>query len=236
MQASATYLSLESPSPYFYKEFVCGEQSLRSIPNTPEYADGFEIRDSSRKIAWEAPATAPRISYHAQSRYTRAVPVWELQAPENWFSLATLLKILDLEVDAECVLTARKIHKLGLNSANILREHFSQFGEVDRVMLLPSRPKSHGGTGGGIIKVRPASMAFVVMRSRQPAIIARLNEVHIVEGHPIQVQKFRKEQEEAGLELPLVIDDYSWLENSSTDCTPPTAQVRKNSYAAQIIN
>lgn len=190
-------------------------------------------RDVSPQIAWEAPAITPKMCYHAQSRYARAVPTWELQAPDNWFSLATLLRVLELEVDTECVLTTRKIHKLGLNSASILREHFSQYGEVDRVMLLPSRPKSHSGFAGGTIKVRPASMAFVVMRSRQPAIIARLQEVHNIDGHPVQVQKFRRDQDEAGPP----VDRYNWEETSSTDCTPPIASSRrKNSYVAQVIN
>ena len=145
--------------------------------------------------------------------------------------------MIELEVDTECVLTVRKIHKLGLNSAGILREHFSRFGEVERVMLLPSRPKSsHSATGN--MKVRPASMAFVVMRSRQPAIIARLHEVQLVDGYPIHVQKFKQEKDETEVDFPLGGSDccYSWLESSSTDCTPPMANTRKNSYAAQIIN
>jgi hypothetical protein len=191
-------------------------------------------------VAWEAPAASPKICLHTQQRYSRAVPVWELQAPENWFTLSTLLKVLDMEVDSECVLTVRKIHKLGLNSASILREHFSQFGEVERVMLLPSRPKSSPlSNGGNFVKIRPASMAFVVMRSRQPAIIARLFEVHSVEGHLIQVQKFRIDQSCSSEESPFA--NYSWLDETltSTDYTPPSqleSVGRKNSYAAQVIN
>jgi hypothetical protein len=236
MHSSVSYLSLETPLSFSYGDFTLTSALPSPLAHFSRQVESATVRDASSTIAWEALPTVPKICYHAQSRYYRAVPVWELQAPDNWFSLATLLKVIDLEVDSECVLTARKIHKLGLNSATILREHFSRFGEVDRVMLLPSRPKSHSGAAAGLLKVRPASMAFVVMRSRQPSIIARLNEVHYIEGHPVQVQKFRKEQEEPELELPLLFDDYSWLESSSTDCTPPTAPLRKNSYAAQFIN
>lgn len=197
-----------------------------------------EVRDP-RLVAWEAPLTMPKIGIHTQSRYSRAVPVWELQAPENCFSLATLLKVLELEVDVECVLTVRKIHKLGISSANLLRDHFSQFGEVDRVMLLPSRPKSHGGLGTGVVKVRPASMAFVVMRSRQPAIIARLHEIHTIQEHPIQVQKFRRDQT-ADDQVNLEVDNYAWLDEASTvaDRTPPTMSNRDrySTYAALEIN
>jgi hypothetical protein len=221
----------------------CGEVTPHDLWNGIAKVTPGEnrIRPGSAKpntVAWEAPLLAPKICYHAQSRYVpRSVPAWELQAPENWFSLTTLLQVISLEVDPDCVLTVRKIHKLGLGSAAILREHFGGFGEVERVMLLPSRPKSCGASlPAGTVKVRPASMAFVVMRSRQPAIIARLHEVHNIDGHQIQVQKFRKEREEVEPDFPSILDDYSWLESSSTDFTPPLAKVRKNSYAARIIN
>jgi hypothetical protein len=229
-------LVLEEASPYLAKDFLVN----RFIPKRLDRSHVFAIpvsRELKGHIAWEAPSIMPKICYHSQSRYSRSVPIWELQAPDNWFSLATLLRVIELEVDTECVLTVRKIHKLGLNSASILREHFSRYGEVERVMLLPSRPKSApGGVAVGTIKVRPASMAFVVMRSRQPAIIARLQEVHYVDGYPIQVQKFRQEKECAEVDANLCLDNYSWLESISTDCTPPVGNTRKNSYAPQIIN
>jgi hypothetical protein len=182
-------------------------------------------------VAWEAPTLAPKAGFHAQTRYIRAVPTWEYQAPENGFNLSTLLQVLD-EVDEACVLTVRKIHKLGLNSAQTLREHFAQYGEVDRVMLLPSRPKSVACSAvimngpGCIGKVRPASMAFVVMRSRQPAIIARLSEIHTIDGHPVQVQKFRRDP---CITVPVASDDgyikgpngdnYTWLEEEEASTT-----------------
>ena len=192
----------------------------------------------SESIAWEAPIVIPKIAIHAQSRFSRAVPQWELQAPENAFSLATLLKVLELEVDLECVLTIRKIHKLGVCSADMLRQHFSQFGEVERVMLLPSRPKSHGGTVSQN-KIRPASMAFVVMRSRQPAIIARLNEVHTIEGFPIQVQKFRRDAQHLDSDYSLSpVDNYLWLDEASTtaDQSPPPSAFRQMNSTGTLIN
>ena len=195
--------------------------------------------DSHGEVAWEAPCMAPKFAFLSQSRYERAVPTWELQAPENGFSLAILLKVLELEVDQECVLTVRKIHKLGVASADLLRAHFSLFGEVDRVMLFPSRPKSHGGSGGAVTaKVRPASMAFVVMRSRQPAIVARLNEIHMIDSHPIQVQKFRRDpghslEEDIGEST----DNYAWLDEASTaaDRSPPQ-MLRNHTSSGTMIN
>lgn len=193
----------------------------------------------TNSIAWEAPIVIPKIAIHAQTRFNRAIPQWELQAPDNGFSLATLLKVLELEVDLECVLTIRKIHKLGLCSAELLRQHFSQFGEVERVMLLPSRPKSHGG-GVSQNKIRPASMAFVVMRSRQPAIFARLNEVHTIEGFPIQVQKFRRDSQHLdSSDYSLSpVDNYLWLDEASTtaDQSPPPSTIRQTNSTGTLIN
>ena len=190
-------------------------------------------------VAWEAPILATKIGFHAQTRYIRAVPTWEYQAPENGFNLSTLLQVLE-EVDEACVLTVRKIHKLGLNSAQVLREHFSQFGEVDRVMLLPSRPKSVASSAAamhpsvGVGKVRPASMAFVVMRSRQPAIIARLSEIHAIEGHSVQVQKFRRDPcitpsiDEECIKGPNG-DNYAWLEDEASTTADKSPSVPRPS-------
>ncbi len=165
------------------------------------------------KLAWEASGFIPKMTIQTQSRCARSVPSWELQAPENAFNLATLLQVLE-ECDEECVLTVRKIHKLGLGSAQILRDHFSFYGEVDRVMLLPSRPKSSSAVSS---KIRPASMGFVVMRSRQPAIIARLNDVQMIIGHPIQVQKFKRDPSDEfdvdyfNSKMSCLFNKYSWL-------------------------
>jgi len=191
-------------------------------------------------VAWEAPILATKIGFHAQTRYIRAVPTWEYQAPENGFNLSTLLQVLE-EVDEACVLTVRKIHKLGLNSAQVLREHFSQFGEVDRVMLLPSRPKSVASSAAGLNasvgvgKVRPASMAFVVMRSRQPAIIARLSEIHAIEGHSVQVQKFRRDpcitpqsNDDGCIKGPNG-DTYVWLEDEASTTADKSPSVPRPS-------
>jgi len=206
------------------------DKPIMSCPKFVVHAPTHFKSGNGVKVAWEAPIVVPKMVFHTQSRYARAIPTWELQAPENGFNLASLLQVLD-EVDEACVLTVRKIHKLGLNSAQILREHFSQYGEIDRVMLLPSRPKSspnaqctmqatlslHG-------KVRPASMAFVVMRSRQPAIVARLNEIHIIEGHPIQVQKFKRDPEEDTPEVTANVQGANFVRllSTATTASPPS--------------
>jgi hypothetical protein len=82
-------------------------------------------------------------------------------------------------------------------------------------------------------------MAFVVMRSRQPAIIARLHEIHTIQDHPVQVQKFRRDQS-VDDQVNLEVDNYAWLDEVSTvaDRTPPTMADRErySTYAAVEIN
>jgi hypothetical protein len=86
-------------------------------------------------------------------------PPWECQAPQNKFTLAGLTALLSFE-DSACVLTVRKVHRLGGRSAEVLREEFSKLASVDKVLLLPGRIRSDGPP-------KIASMAFVVMASVQ---------------------------------------------------------------------
>ena len=114
------------------------------------------------------------------------VSVWEMQAPVNTYNLAGLLSILD-EHDENLVITVRKIHRLGFKSARALRKHFQQFGNVEKVLLLPSRPKSSDPD----LKPRPASMGFIVMSSVEAANSALSSkDTHLIQGWPVFVQKF----------------------------------------------
>jgi hypothetical protein len=71
-----------------------------------------------------SPAGSPR-------RYNN---IWEMQAPVNTFNLAGLLSILD-DCDESCIITVRKIHRLGFKSARALRKHFQPFGPIDKLLL-----------------------------------------------------------------------------------------------------
>ena len=88
-------------------------------------------------------------------------PPWEAQAPLNKFSLAGLTALLSFE-DSACVLTVRKIHRLGPRSAETLRTELGRLASVDKVFLLPGRVRPDGPP-------KVASMAFVVMSSADAA-------------------------------------------------------------------
>mmetsp|Transcript_76817 Transcript_76817/g.215936 ORF Transcript_76817/g.215936 Transcript_76817/m.215936 type:complete len:751 (-) Transcript_76817:178-2430(-) len=68
-------------------------------------------------------------------------------------TLRAIMQVLE-EVDPKCVLQVRRIKHLGFGSMAVLREHMSQFGEVDRVLVSHSRAQT---------RVRPASLGFVIM-------------------------------------------------------------------------
>ena len=145
------------------------------------------FNDERRFSVMSSVSTASHCSF---SSNVMSAPLWEMQAPANTYNLTGLLSILE-EDEESCILTVRKIHRLGFKSARALRRHFGQFGQVDKILLLPSRPK------GDDCKPRPASMGFVVFGSRN-AVDAALNmsEHQIVQGWPVQVQRFLRKAEQ----------------------------------------
>jgi len=77
----------------------------------------------------------------------------------------------DLELlrqrQAECVIIARKIKKLGFESPQILDDHFSQYGEVKELLVAHSHVKPTPKRPNG--RVRPAALGFVVMATPDAA-------------------------------------------------------------------
>jgi len=72
--------------------------------------------------------------------------------------------------DPSCCLIVRNIKRLGLESSELLRQHFSRLGEVEEVCVAHSfekpnakRTKHRNG------RIRPAALGFVVMASEEDA-------------------------------------------------------------------
>lgn len=84
------------------------------------------------------------------------------------------------------IVTVRKCHKLGFKSNVHLKQYFSKYGKVDRVVLLPMRIKQLNKGN------RPSSMGFVVFESPQVAARVLQLETHTVKGWPIEVRTFVK--------------------------------------------
>jgi hypothetical protein len=96
--------------------------------------------------------------------------------------LSDVLAILDHEHE-DCIFIVRKISKLGYRAYESIRSHFSAFGTVTRVLLLPSR-------GKGDTRSRPASMGFVVMNTPYECMSALSSLTHRVSNIDIQIEKF----------------------------------------------
>lgn len=80
-------------------------------------------------------------------------------------SLSRCLRDLS-SIDSGRVVVVRKINKLGLKAAKILRKHFAQDGRVDFVFAPHSR---NSDATTGIYRMRPGKLGFVVMRSAEEA-------------------------------------------------------------------
>jgi hypothetical protein len=78
-------------------------------------------------------------------------------------------------MDAQRILVVRKIHRLGMDSAQLLHSHFSRYGEVSHVLVPPLKMKpSKRLRNPRAGRLYPSPIGFMVMRDSQDveAIIA----------------------------------------------------------------
>jgi len=113
--------------------------------------------------------------------------------------LATHLRAME-DKDPNCIFMVRKINRLGYGSEEILRQHYEQYGRVLEV-LLANNPQAAEGLSSARMRVRPASLGFVVMSSPEAVRkVLEVGETHIVNGAAITVKcfKMRAEMTEGG--------------------------------------
>lgn len=113
-------------------------------------------------------------------------------------TLSTSLQMLSRE-DADVLLIVRRINKLGFKAGRRLKQHFSQYGTVIRVLVAHStcRPSDSGSQA----RKRPSSLGFIHMSKPQDvAQILSLGPEHEVEGVSIRVQRFERQHGQAVLE------------------------------------
>mmetsp|Transcript_97567 Transcript_97567/g.271435 ORF Transcript_97567/g.271435 Transcript_97567/m.271435 type:complete len:469 (+) Transcript_97567:114-1520(+) len=93
--------------------------------------------------------------------------------------------------DPETVFVARRIHKLGFGSADLLLGYFSRYGEVKAVHVSYSQVKSSRSTTS--CRMRAASLGFVVMASAEATarVLADGPEYRVC-GVPIRVHTFHQ--------------------------------------------
>jgi len=107
--------------------------------------------------------------------------------------LASHLQELESE-DSTCVLALRRINKLGFHSREILSQHFSSYGVVEKVLLSCSHEKPENTSCR--VRLRPSGLGFLVMERVEDAeAIFAQGEVQHVGGVPIEVRRFRPRRE-----------------------------------------
>jgi len=92
-----------------------------------------------------------------------------------------------------CIFVARKIQTLGFHAHKKLREHYSQYGEVTRVLIANRKLKGIADSHGriGLPRTRPGSLGLIVMKSEASVrkILAGGEDQHVA-GHLIRVEEF----------------------------------------------
>lgn len=106
-------------------------------------------------------------------------------------TLSASLQIL-ASVDPTCLLIVRRINKLGFKASRKLKQHFSTYGAVIRVLVAHSTVKQRGDPTS-CTRRRPSSLGFVHMAL--PSAVAEIlkhGENQEVAGSFIRVQSFER--------------------------------------------
>lgn len=94
--------------------------------------------------------------------------------------------------DPGCVFVARRIHLLGFHSPKRLREHFSQYGQVVKVLVAHRKLNpAPDAVGHMVLKKRPGSLGLVVMMHKSSVQnILALGADQTVGGHQVSIEAF----------------------------------------------
>jgi hypothetical protein len=155
-----------------------------------------------------------------------STPISEPASPDSHCT-GTLSSHL-MEVSAEdpaCVFVARQLHRLGFQSREKLRQHYSQYGKVLRVLVADKRVKAFPGVNTQR-KTRPGGLGLILMKNSASVrkILADGQEQY-VHGHKILIQPY-----EGPRTNTLVIDEAS-SQAASGGCEFPEGDEGKEASA-----
>jgi len=100
-----------------------------------------------------------------------------------------------MQEDAGCMFLVRGVNALGFESEELLRSHYSGYGQVRRVLVVHSKARCwSGGTLSSRTRLRPGSMAFVVMEDPDVVerIIYQVGREQTVAGKRVRVERFER--------------------------------------------
>lgn len=104
-----------------------------------------------------------------------------------------------LKIESNRVLIVRKINRLGFASPQVLHDHYSWHGTVEKVLVAHSRVKSGSGPQNGShpSRLRPSGLGFMVMsRKEECEAILHAGQEQLVSGAMIRVQQFERRMSE----------------------------------------
>merc|ERR1712136_412377 len=124
----------------------------------------------------------------------------------------------------------RRMNRLGLRAERALRRHFSQYGEVVRVLRAHSTGRTRASSTNHPHR-RPSSLGFVHMASADTVLqILALGPEQDVEGSMLRVQKFVRQFNEidqrddhCGKED---VEDFDAADASTISFESPSSQIR----------
>lgn len=156
-----------------------------SLPPLPSLSpDAAPFRPGPPGV-WKVPCEAPQMSrsWEVEPHALRSKEACEGLRSQGVGSLREDLMRLR-EYEADCCIIVRQIKKLGLESANLLRQHFTRFGDVAEVLVAHSierkSPKSRCD------RIRPAALGFIIM-SNSDAAKAALSAGPTLEVENVQI-------------------------------------------------
>lgn len=100
-----------------------------------------------------------------------------------------------MQEDVGCLFLARGVNALGFESEELLTSHYSGYGRVRRVLVVHSKARCwSGGTLSARTRLRPGSMAFVVMEDADVVerIVREVGSEQTVAGKRIRVERFER--------------------------------------------
>jgi hypothetical protein len=138
--------------------------------------------------------------------------------------IATQLNELQSE-DPDKILIVRKINRLGFDSADVLKEHFEEFGKVSKVRLSNAHQKEHSGHFH--VRLRPSGIGFVVFESSGAAAkVLAEGETRVIQGVEVHLRAFERRRFDASSTVDFDeeifagdVDETCSLATESTRCS-----------------
>jgi len=101
------------------------------------------------------------------------------------------------QVPCERIFLVRKIQRLGLNSADAVRAHFSTYGDVEDVLVAHSPVLS--GCKTYVRRFRPSNLAIVTMRTAEMATrVHAQGKDHVIQGSFVLVEPYERRGQAQG--------------------------------------